>query len=49
MVQTAEDVERVHKIADRLKELGVPQKIVDRIHRWANEEKKRLRDEAREG
>jgi hypothetical protein len=47
MVQTAEDVKRVHAIANELKELGIPQKTVDKIHQWANEEKKRLRDEAR--
>jgi hypothetical protein len=48
MVKTLEDVKQVHEIANRLRELGVPEKIVERIHQWANEEKKRLRDEARE-
>jgi len=47
MVKTLEDVEQVHAIANRLKELGIPQKTVDKIHQWANEEQKRLRDEAR--
>jgi hypothetical protein len=46
MVQTPEDVERVHEIANQLKELGAPQKTVDRVHHWANDEKKRLRDKA---
>jgi len=49
MVKTAEDVERIHEIANELKELGLPQKTIDSIHRWANEEKKRLRNEARYG
>jgi hypothetical protein len=47
MVKTKEDVERVHEIAARLAELGLPQKTVDAIHKWANDEAKRLRDEAR--
>jgi hypothetical protein len=48
MVKTLDDVKRVHEIADHLRELGIPEKTVDRIHQWANGEKKRLRDEARE-
>lgn len=48
MVKTIEDIKRVHEIASHLQELGVPQKTVDGIHRWANNEAKRLRDEARE-
>jgi hypothetical protein len=45
--KTKEDIEQIHKSASRLQELGLPQKTVDRIHAWANEEAKRLRDEAR--
>lgn len=47
MAETLEDIKRVHEIANELKELGLPQKMVDRIHQWANGEKKRLRDESR--
>jgi hypothetical protein len=46
-VKTLEDVERVREIADRLEELGVPRKDVDKIRRRANEAQKRIRDEAR--
>jgi hypothetical protein len=49
MAKTKEDIERIHAIASELQQLGLPQKITDRIHRWANEDAKRLRDEARNG
>jgi len=48
MAKKLEDIERVREIASRLEELGIPQKLVDRIYRWANKEQKRIRDEARE-
>lgn len=47
MAKTVEDIEKVRKIADRLSKLGVPARITDKIYRWANEEVKHLRDEAR--
>lgn len=47
-MKTLKDVERVREMASRLEELGVPRKTTDKIRRWANKEKKRIRDEARE-
>jgi len=49
MVKTPEDVQHIHDMATELEQLGVPQKTVDRIHRWAKQEARRLRDEARDG
>jgi len=46
MAKTLEDVKRVREIANRLDELGIPQKITNKIRRWANEEAKRIRNEA---
>lgn len=48
MVKTLEDVEEVRGIASRLEEIGVPQKMIDRIRKWVRGEAKRLRNEARE-
>jgi len=47
MAKTKADIKRIREIASRLDELGVPRKTTDKIRRWANEEAKRLRDEAR--
>lgn len=49
MVKTKEDVKHIHEMASELEQLGVPQKTIDRIHQWANQEAKRLRDESRDG
>jgi hypothetical protein len=49
MVKAKEDVERIHEIASELAKMGLPQKTVSRIHQWANQEARRLRDEARDG
>jgi hypothetical protein len=48
MIKTPEEVKQVREMASQLEQLGLPQKIVDKIRIWAREQAKRLRDEARE-
>jgi hypothetical protein len=48
MIKTSEEIKQVREMASQLQELGLPQKLVDKIRIWAREEGKRLRDEARE-
>jgi hypothetical protein len=48
MIKTVEDVQQVREMASQLEQLGLPQKIVDKIRIWVKGEAKRLRDEARE-
>jgi len=48
MIKTPEEIKEVRDMASQLQQLGLPQKLVDRIRIWAREEARRLRDEARE-
>jgi hypothetical protein len=48
MIKTREEIKQVRELAAQLQQLGLPQKLVDKIHQWAKEQAKRLRDEARE-
>jgi len=48
MIKTPEEIKEVRDMASQLQQFGLPQKLVDKIHIWAREEEKRLRDEARE-
>jgi len=47
MIKTLEEAKQVREMASQLQQLGLPQKIVDKIRTWVKEEAKRLRDEAR--
>jgi hypothetical protein len=48
MIKTPEEIKQVREMASQLQQLGLPQKLVDKICMWAKEEARRLRDEARE-
>jgi len=47
MAKTLGDIKRIREIASRLKELGIPQKTIGRIRRWATKEEKRILAETR--
>lgn len=47
VIKTPEEIKEVREMASRLEQLGLPQKMVDRIRIWVKGEAKRLRDEAR--
>ena len=42
MAKTLGDIKRIYEIASRLKELGIPQKIISGIYRWAQREEMRI-------
>jgi hypothetical protein len=48
MIKTSEEIKQVREMASQLQELGLPQKLVDKIRIWARQQANRLRDEARE-
>jgi hypothetical protein len=48
MISTPEEIKEVRDMASHLQQLGLPEKLVDKIRIWARQEAKRLRDEARE-
>lgn len=48
MIKTREEIKEVREMATRLEQLGLPQKLADKVRTWARGEGKRLRDEARE-
>lgn len=47
MIKTVEEINEVREMAVRLEELRAPRKAIDKIRQWVNQEKKRVRDEAR--
>ncbi|KKN65885.1 hypothetical protein LCGC14_0477020 [marine sediment metagenome] len=44
MVKTLEDVKRVAEIADRLRELGIPEKTCTAIDRWNKRQEEKLKE-----